>query len=61
MSVTAAIYLIIKLLVLGLVYFGIVWLDRLLGIGIPDTIMKILAVILGLIGVAMILNFIGVF
>jgi len=61
MSVIGFIYLLIKLLALALVYFGILWLCQWLEISVPTMVMKILAAILVLLGIAAILRFLGVF
>lgn len=53
-------YLIIRLLMLAVVYFGIKWLIESLGIRVPDMILKIFAAILVILGVIFVLQFIGV-
>lgn len=60
MSVTGLIYLLIKLLVLGLVYYGLKWLIDYLGISVPDMVMKILAAILVLLGIVWTLMYLGI-
>jgi hypothetical protein len=61
MSIVGLGWLIVKLLVLALVYFGIKWLVEWLGVAVPDIIMKIFAAILVIIGFIWILMWLGVF
>lgn len=60
LSVVGLIYLIIKLVILGLIYFALRWVAGFLGVEVPDIIWKILAVILVLVGLAAVMVYLGV-
>lgn len=50
-------WLLVKLLVLALVWYGLKWLADYLAITIPDTVVKIVAAILVIIGLVMVIAF----
>ena len=60
LSLVAFLWLIVKLLILGGVYYGLRWLADFLGAAVPDMIWKILAAILVIIGIIFVLIFLGV-
>lgn len=59
-SLVAFGWLIIKLLVLAFVFFGLKYLCQWLGVNLPEMLWKILAAILVIIGIILVLVFLGV-